>query len=252
MVLAATATKGFEQAGRVPDHDVLWLPGNPGDTYAPGDLVEVTNGVLVRAGDSSANVVARVNKAITCPAATQPFPKLGTSGDGLWGGDTALENTLVPVTPIVPSGTPKYISTFKNHNDQDVVSYVASARILTITTGPGADDDANGGLLFIYEGPGAGEWNIIEDTTEATPSLTLHRDFATAPTSASKIIFFENAAGAGGASLAFGRVDQLDHNDLDMSDGSTDGDWAIYCDAREIAAYMKSLTLPVIRSTQLY
>ena len=56
MALTATATQGFELAGRVPDHDVLWLPGDPGITFTEGDLVIVTNGVLVLATDSAAAV----------------------------------------------------------------------------------------------------------------------------------------------------------------------------------------------------
>lgn len=257
MALTATATQGFEFVRHVEANEILWLPGDPGVTYNTGDLVYLSatagsDGLVIKVGDSTATPIGRVHKTVVCPANTQAFPLPPAFFDD--GG--AQARTLIPVQSFVPAGTPVFKCTFANHVDDTVISYSSSSLYIAATTGNGADDRPNGALVYVYEGPGAGELNVVDDYDHTGGAVELlvqtHRPFNATLTSSSKyIVLSGEAAGQRGISL-MGRCDSKDHNELDSADGQNDGDFVVYGSWHTIAAHLKNLTLPVILKQALY
>lgn len=159
MALTATATQGYEFDRYVAPNEVLWLPVDPGDTIARGDLVSVNadqtsgaddgEGLLDIGAADDTWFVGVALESRTAPAATTVgFPKLGDEAH--WGDVPGnLVNTLVPVIPFVPVGTPVFKCTFKNQVDDTAAAYNASTPSLTGTAALGADDDGNGALIYV-------------------------------------------------------------------------------------------------------
>lgn len=251
MALTATATQGFERAGLVPEGFFLLLPGDPGATYTRGDHVTLTNGVLAAAA-ANGKALGRVVKTVVCPAATVAFPTANEIDYGNFGGD-AKNAALVVVEPFVAVGTQIRKATFASHVDDGVTTYTSATRALVHdAAGYGGNDYPNGALLYVYDGPGAGQVNIVEDYVTATKTITVHRDFAVAPTSDSSFILLSGeAAGDRGISL-LGRIDGADANNLIANDGANDGDYAVFASFEKIAAYLKNLTVPVIDASAIY
>ena len=263
MALTATATQGFEFVRYTTDYEVLWVPGDPGDAIIKGDLMVAgiqsagVTGLYDRSADSQAihGLPGIAQKTVTITAATTAgFPKLSPrASDGYsWGDlDSDVIKTLVPIRPLVPAGVPILKATFANHWDDTVLVYNASTPSLELTTGMTADDYPNGGLIYVYEGTGAGQWNVVDDYDHTGHSdgdlcLVLVRKFNTALDSTSKIIVLGGEAVAH-YGIGFGsRLDQDDENALDCSDGANNGQFVVYADARDIVTYLKNLTLPVI------
>jgi len=250
----ATSLKGFEWEREVALGEMLWIPGDPGVTFTEGDLVEISNGVLVVGTDSGANMIGRVDKTVVCPAAETAFPM---PGNAYWAGDTSEEKTLIPMRPLIPVGTPVLKATFAGQQDETVVSYTAATRAIACTTGFGADDRPNGALLYVYEGPGKGEVNVVEDYDHtggaAELLLICHRAFRTTLTTSSKFIVLSQTSGAVAMGF-FGRLDSdaMADGKLDLTDGQDDGDFTIFMDFRKAAYYLGNLMLPVVRSSLLY
>ena len=230
----------------------MFLPGDPGVTYTKGELCSFSNGVLIAGTDSAANAVFRVDKTVVCPAATQEFVK---PADIIDYRDTDIQKTLVQCTVMVTGGAPVYLANIKNYQDETVVSYDAATRAVEETTGHGADDRPNGALVYVYEGPGIGEVNIIEDYDHtggaAELLLTMHRKFAATLTTSSKYIVLASTAAANAVSL-FGRVDLADADEIDVADGGDDGDYVVYCSWHHIAHYLALGQLPIINRMALY
>jgi hypothetical protein len=254
MALTATATQGFESLRSLDSEETILLPGTPGVTFNRGDVVKMTNGLVAKAGDSEASAIGVVTKTVTVPSATSagfPVPKDYNAGDG-----STEDDTLVMCTLFVSAGCPIFKSTFNGQYDDTVAAYNAATPSLTLTTGLGADSDAIGGLIYVYEGTGAGQVNVVaaydEDGGEAGAKvLTLARKFKTDLSTDSKIIILRGATGAVGIGF-FGRCDlDATQNQLDMQDGSDDGDYIVVMDFRQSTSFVKNLTLPVARTSNV-
>lgn len=255
MALTATVSpQGFEWEREVACGEVMWVPGDPGVTFTKGDLVEMSGGVLILGTDSANTMVGVVQKTVICPAATQAFP---LPGQAYPASQAEAEKTLIPIRPLVPVGTPVLKATFAGHQDETVVSYTANTRAIACTTGFGADDRPNGALLYVYDGPGKGEVNVVEDYDHAGGAAELllicHRAFNATLTTSSKFIVLSQTGGAVAQGF-FGRLDSdaMGDGKLDLTDGQDDGDFTILMDYRKAKDYLDNLTLPVIRSSMLY
>lgn len=258
MALTATATQGFVPYRKVADAEVLLIPGDPGVTYERGNTLTALpalagGGIVTEAADSTANVCGVVQQTTVCPAATQGFPY---PSQVLRRKLDAENLTLVPVVPKVPAGTQVYKATFANHKDDTVISYTAATRAIACTTGFAADDYPNNGLLYVYEGTGAGQVNVVEDYDHtggaAELLLICHRAFAVALDSTSKFIVVSGEAVAEYGIGFFCRMDADTVAALDAGDGAQDGDWVVYLDFREAAEFLKNLTLPVVPREVMY
>jgi hypothetical protein len=252
MAFSETALKNVEPMRHTGRHEIMWLPGDPGVTFTKGELCSLSGGVLIRGTDSAANAVFRVEKTTVSPAATQAFPLYSD----VWPRREASKDlTLVPVQVMVAGGAPVLIANVTNYQDETVVSYTASTRAVAMTTGFGADDRSNSGLAYIYEGPGLGEMNIIEDydhTGGAAELLAIfHRAFATTLTTSSKMIVLSSTSGANAVG-PFGRVDLSDEDQIDCNDGADDGDYVIFGDWQTVGTYLRLGQLPIINRMALY
>ncbi len=249
------ATQGFELLRYTTDHEVLYVPGDPGDTYTRGDVVVSTvgEGLVDPAAAGEDGIIGRVLHTTVCPAASTAFVK---PADFLAGGDATGNACLVPIQVNVSAGVPVYLATFASQADDTVVSYTAATRAIAATTGHTADDYPNGGLLYVYEGPGMGEVNIVEDYDHtggaAELLLITHRAFATALTTASKYIVLSGEAAASRGVGFFGRLDVADANNLATNDGADDGPWVVYLDWRDAAKWLRQLRVPVIKASDLH
>lgn len=256
MALTATATQGFEPFRLVAPDEVLYQPGDPSDTYTRG------HGVVSTAGEGVLDVIAAdevmvgtVQQTIVCPANTVAFPFPIVSP---WKGqvdDTATQLTLIPIRPCVQVGTQVYLATFQNQLDDTVVTYSAANRYIEMTTGAAADDYPNGAYVYVYEGTGAGQINVVEDYDHTGGTvelmLTLHRPFAVALDTTSKFIVVSGEAATNKGVGAFGRCAIGAAGKLDVNDGANDGEFTVYCDWRELADHLKNLRLPVVKSAAI-
>lgn len=260
MPLTAAATQGWEHDRYTQHEEVVWLPGDPGVTYTRGDAVTMgrtvagSGGVLVRStGGSVANPLGAVQKTVICPANTQAFPALDKIA---LDDDSAASKCLVKVRLWVNAGVRIFKVTFAGQVDDTVISYSAASLYIAGTTGHGADDRPNSAMIYVYEGPGAGEVNFVDDYDHTGGAVELllqvHRPFATALTSASKYIVTSGEAAANAGISLFGRIDDKDENELETIDGADDGDYVVYGDYRTIGTYLKNLTLPVIKRQDIY
>jgi hypothetical protein len=254
MALTATATQGFEPYRRVAEDEVLWVPGDPGDTFTRGDVVVFSIGEGVadpRVADEE--VMGRVNKTVVCSATANAMPVFGTDNPtAQWGAIGLTPNdALVEIRPCVTPGTQVYLATFASHHDTALDAYTAGTPSITLTTSPGGNDDPNGALVYVYDGPGKGQWNVIADYDHGSKVATLHRPFATAPTSASSVIILEGEGGGAALGVGFFGRCESDHNNLVVNNGADNGKWMVYADAREIAYHLKNLRLPVILAKDL-
>ena len=250
MALTATATQGFESLRSIDSEETILLPGTPGVTFNRGDVVKMTNGLVAKAGDSEAEAIAVVTKTVTVPSATSagfPVPRDYNAGVG-----STEDDTLVMCTPFINAGCRIFKSTFNGQHDDTVAAYAAGTPSLTLTTSMGADDDGIGGLVYVYEGTGAGQINIVADYVHSTKVLTLARKFKTDLSTDSKIIVLEGA-GSGAAGVGFfGRLDlDATQNQLDVTDGQDDGDYIVVMDFRQSTSFVKNLTLPVARTSNV-
>ena len=256
MALSATASQGFEPYRETNGMDeLLWVPGVPGVTYDRGDMVSIPaagEGVpaLFVDGDFA---IATVAKRIICSANTNGFPKVGKNGTNAWGDiEDGSINALVPLIPLGPRGTQVHRCTFANQtDDENITSYTASTRAI-VTAAVAADDDPNGALLYVYGGPGAGQWNVVIDATATSNTIIVQRQFDTALTAASDIIYLAGAAGDNSGISFFKKLDLVDHDTLEVADGATDGDMLVFMGAQEVGDMLGKLMLPVIRSSLIY
>jgi len=248
MALTATRTYRFEQVGQTTGQEVLYVPGDPGDTYVDGygAVATVGEGICDVLADNEGGRIGRVEKSVVCAAATVAMPNCDV--DVASGADLL---TLIPVKPCIPAGIPIERVTFANHYDCTVAAYVAATRIVTIAAGPGADDYYNGALLYVYDGTGAGQVGVVEDTTNGTPSVTMHRPFKVDLDATSKIIIVAGEAVASRGIGFFNRCESKATGTVTTDQGSDDGDYVVFMDFRNAAFYLKELTLPVIQARYL-
>ena len=255
MPLTATATQGFELLRHTTENEVIYIPGDPGDTLTRNDQVVCTvgEGLADPAAANEGGIIGRVTDTVIMPAASQAFPLPLNDFDPV--AKATADKCLVGLSVNVGKGLPIYLVTFKNHWDDTVISYTASTRAIALTTGMTADDYPNGALLYVYEGPGIGEVNVVEDYDHtggaAELLLICHRAFKTALTSASKLIVVGGEGAASRGVGFFNKCEGADENELTVNQGADDGDYTVFLDWRDAATHLKNLRLPVIPSRWL-
>lgn len=263
MAYAATNPPvGFQEKRILKAGAHVLLPGVPGSTYtrgnalvknAPGNTANA--GLWVEASDSSAAPLAVVTKTVTCPGATTcgfPYSRSGGAMDPSYlADDSNVANTLIPAELIRGGELTVFHVPFGNYTGDEVLAaYTAATPSVTVTTSFGADDDPNGGIIWIYDGPGAGQWNIVTDYAHGTAIATLARKFEVAPTTASKYIMLEGGGSGVGGVGPFGRCDLKDANEVDVSDGVDDGDFIVILSGEMICEAMTRGYLPVALYSQ--
>jgi len=248
MALTGVTTQGFELVGMTTGEEVFYLPGDPGDTFTRGQQVVMSNGVIDDAGDS-VEPHAIVMETVVCPAATVAAPrakdldKIHNNSD---------DNCLVQVKPLVAAGWPIFRVTFANHFDDTLAAYTVGTPSVTLTTSPGANDDTNASLIYVYDGPGAGEILIGADYVHTSKVLTLHRIANATLTAASKIIALEGEGGGVGGIGFLGLMDADTNAAVDAGDGYNDGNWMLWFDWKEAPGLLSKLQVKVIPSKALY
>lgn len=250
-------SQGFELWRYTTENEILWLPGDPGVTFTKGDQVVMdlttagSSGTLIVHAGSAVGVagvgpLGRVMQTTVCPASSTSFPKpaefdpVDRSGSNL---------CLVPVKIDIAAGVPIYRVTFANHQDETVAGY--SAPDITDTTGHSANDYPNGALLYVYEGPGIGEVNIVEDYVHAGPTTKCHRNFATALTTSSKYISLDGEAATFKGVHLFGRCEPEDEDNITVAGGANDGEFVVYGSWQEMGMFLSTLSLPVVNAKHL-
>lgn len=237
----------FRVNRRVGEDEIMMCPVDPGLTTIPGSRYVVSNGVLALAGDSDATPHFAADTARVVPANTQAFVR----PDKVYGpGQQAKDLTLVPFRTLAAAGTLIEIAKIANYEDETVTSWVNGTRTMVVGTGFNTNDYANGALAYIYEGPGQGEVNIVEDYVHSSLSVIFHRPFDATPTTDTKIIFL-NPAAAQQAVAIFGRGDLDNASAFDCEDGVDDGDYMVYADWQMLGAHFKNGHLPVVRTGAL-
>jgi hypothetical protein len=250
MAHTATATQGFEFVGLTSGEEIFLLPGDPGDTHTRGQSVYMNNGVIDDAGDS-VKPFGIVDTTTVCPAATQYAEVAGHLNKIE---NAAEDKCLVPVKMLVAAGFPIFKVTFANHLDEatGLAAYTVGTPSLTLTTSPGANDDTNGAIVYVYEGPGRGEVLIGADYDHASKVLTTHRRAKATLTTSTKVIVLEGAGSGVGGMGFLSRCDSDTNAACDMSDGYDDGDWMFWFDWLEAPSLLHNLTIKVIPSVAFY
>lgn len=250
MTMSISTLLGFKPYRITGPDETLLLPADPGITIARRSLLAGSGGVLINATEGLAPPVVNARLGGTIPAASQAFPV--PSGMGARHAYADENKTLIPVKTKVPSGTQVYLVKINGYADETTVTWTASTRTIVCTTGFAVNDYPNGALVYIYEGPGAGELNVVEDYVHSSLSLIMHRNFSATLTTSSKFIVLASASAANAVSPIFGRMDNQDVDEVEVDDGANDGDWCVYGDWYDIARNLKNGWLPVIESTAIY
>lgn len=258
---ATNAPTGFNESWELDCSQLIYVPGVPGTTYERGNALvktavgATTNaGLFVEASDSSAAPLLVVAKTTVCSSATSAgFPYDTGSGvnPSALADDSALSKSLIPCQFMRGGGVRVYNVPFANYTGDEVLAaYSASNPSVTFTTSSGANDDPNGGIIYIYDGPGAGQWNHIVDYVHSTAVATLARKFEVAPTTASSYIVLEGEGSNVGGVGILGRCDIAGANTVDVEDGADDGDFLVVLDGRMVSTAMHRGYLPVALYSQ--
>lgn len=202
---APRVSQGFELIGNMfgpapnPNKYIL----TPNTAFNKGDMVVLTNGMVAKAAAGATNVLGVMAKSYTTtenPAAKQT-----------WG--------LVYDNPFNI-----YRCSFDDH--RDAVATGGTATTLIDTNLSTSNNDVwNGAMLWIYDGPGAGDVRIVKDYVGANDTLVVEEPFSAVPTTASKYILLGEAGAVGDVIFpgATG-VDLKDENTIDASAPNKDGD----------------------------
>lgn len=244
MTLTSSEVAGFSSYRKVSGDTIFWVAGDPGVTFAKGDKINMENGVaaLAAADDASFGTVVQ---SVTCPANTTAFAvpsaHIVNRQDA-----TPQFSTLVPIRLDLTGEVHAEKCLFKNHMDDTVSSYTSGTRtIVHAGSALGSDDEGIGGLLYVYEGPGKGEVNIVEDYTTSSKSIVCHRPFNATLTSSSKFILL-GTVGADNGVGQLSRLELADEDELDVTNGTDNGNYQVVLDWREAAVFLNKLQLPVI------
>lgn len=228
---------------------IFFVPGDPGVTYTKGDMVyrsvatTGTGGCILADVDGTAPAIGRVAKTVVCPAATVAFPS-PLNFDPADESDSK-NKCLVPIELLAPAQD-IYNAPVESYIDTTVTSWTPSTRSLVVGAGSGGDHGLPGGLVYIYDGPGKGQWNMVEAYTHGTLTAVLHRIFDVVPTNASSIVIFAGENVAAGAGCSFGgRVDK-DNNAIVVNDGYEDGPYIVVPNWSDLNACITGGYLPVL------
>ena len=174
-MLVARKTEGFERVG-----NLAGFPANPrkyeltpGIAFQRGDLVALDGGRVVKATPSSARILGVMAETI----AAEDNPSGKTTFGAVY--DHPLDIFRASIAGHVDSTATG--GTLTTLVDSALPAAVADAYV--------------GGVLYIYEGPGAGAVRTVVDYDEVSKTLTVNEPFPAAPTAATKYVLI----GAGDA-----------------------------------------------------
>jgi hypothetical protein len=196
MTLTATrTTPGFELLhnlmGFAPNPTLY--PLTPNTAFTQGDMVVLTNGLVAKAAAGATNVLGVMAETITTTDNPSGNRKLATVHDNPFN---------------------VYRCSFSGHRDATATGGTTTTLVDT-TLATSTDGVWTGALLYIYDGPNAGEWRIVAGYTGATDTLTVTKPFPTAITNASKYILLGNGSAAGDViSTGTVGVDLVDENTI--------------------------------------
>jgi hypothetical protein len=217
MAFSVTATKqATDDLGLFNSEEIMWLPMDPGVAFTRGEFASMSNGVLI-AGAADAQCPIRVLATKTASAATG---NAFTSPRGLDVANRTADLTLMPCQ-VLANKEPMFRTKMGNYVDETVVTYSAASRYIECTTGFGADDRPNGAVAYVYEGAGAGEFNVVEDYDHAGGAVNLmlvfHRPFTATLDTTSKVVVFGSDGGA--AAISFlGGSGLKDKDEIDVDE----------------------------------
>lgn len=249
MALTATSSPlGFDNiVGYTTGKEEFYVPGDPGDVLTRGHSVTKTAGegfVDICATDEVS--FGTVRKTVTMAAATTGHPNPESAEPCF---DTT--DTLALINPAVAAGIPIRVVTFSGQVDDTVASYDGTVPEIIMSTGCGADHRSAGAIVYIYDGPGAGQIGTVASYAHSGIHLVLDRKFEVAPTSASSIIVLSGEAATYKGIGFFGRIG-ADNNNLTADNGADNGMWMVFADFRKLNRYLHQLTLPVIPASSIY
>lgn len=256
MSFSVATMQGIKPYRTLGAREYFFVPGSAATTYTRGNraFITPTTGMLVTATDGDTFAPFTIERTVTCAAATQPFPRLADFQPAKYALDEASKG-LVLVSAAIPAGTPISRAKIKNYADETVTAYSAASRYIGVTTGFATDDRPNGALVYVYEGPGAGEINIVEDYDHTGGAVELlvqtARPFNATLTTASKVIILASASGTNPLSM-FGRADLADGDELDVTDGYDDGDFMVLGGFRELHQHITNGWLPIANAGAMY
>jgi len=195
---ASRTTNGFEpkynKLGGIVDNAVEYEL-TPGAAFSAGDMVVLTANKVAKAAANATNVLGVMAETIAAadnPATTKTMGRV-------------YDNPFIV-----------YRCSFADHRDASATGGTTTTLVDTALS-TSSDDDWNGALLYIYEGPAVGSIRTVKDYTGSSDTLTVEEPFPTAPTTASKYILL----GAGGAGDVINRgsigVDLKDENTIDAN-----------------------------------
>lgn len=247
---ASKVSQGVEFHRATESNEVMFVPGTVSTTYEEGDFCTVSSaGLLVKATANAAAIV-RVAKKTAVPANTVAFPVAAGFGLNLADAGDSKNATLVPVESIVPVGTKVLRATFKDHKDDNVLSYNAAGRYVALSTGLAADDYPNGAIAYVYDGKGAGQVNLVEDYDHTGGAvekmLVFYRPFAVDLDSTSKLIVLSGEAVATRGIHPFGNCGLADEDEIEMDDHANDGKFIVYESWEKLPALLKDLQIPFV------
>jgi len=195
---ASRTTNGFEpkynKLGGTVDNAVDYEL-TPGVAFSAGDMVVLTANRVAKAAANATNVLGVMAETIAAadnPAATTTYGRV-------------YDNPFIV-----------YRCSFADHRDATATGGTTTTLVDTALS-TSSDDDWNGALLYIYEGPAAGSIRTVKDYTGSSDTLTVEEPFPTAPTTASKYILL--GAGGSGDVINIGSfgVDLKDENTIDAN-----------------------------------
>ncbi len=228
MAFSQLAQTGFAAYGETRGDEEFLLLGDPGVAFKTGDLCvcnRTSLNVLIKATDSLPPPYFRVTRSVTCPAASQAAPK---PDDTYRPGIDSASDCLVPVTRVgAVARQPIMQAKVNGYIDETVTTWTAGTRVIVLGTGMNTNDYSNGGLVYVYEGPGIGEMGVIESYVHATTHIVMHRNFIATLTTDSKLLIYAKAAGDNAVG-PWGRMDVYDEDQLDVTDGSDDGNFMMF------------------------
>ena len=251
MAFSQTSLSYCQPQRRFIDDEIVWLQGDPGVTYHKDAACAMSGGVLIAATDSLDAKFFPVRDVVCSAATGNAF----TNPKDLFPGNPTTDTTWIPCR-VLTSGSPS-VRTVKlyGYADETVVTYSAGSKYIQCTTGFGADDRPNGSIVYVYEGPGQGEVNVVEDYDHAGGAtnllLELHRPFKATLTTASKFIVLGSTAAANAASF-WGLGDLYDVDQVDVIDGADDGNYIFAYSARTCVEYLKHGWAPILPAAGIF
>lgn len=262
--MAATFTPTFTTSRNAVKHrywegEILYVPGDPGDTYNEGDLVTFTVGEgiadAVGANELPMGVVAPTPQ-IVCPSSTSAgFPRFRNGSADIGKILTDEMKTLVPIIPWCAMGTQIRYVRFEDYLTDDVASYSSSGPYAALTTGVTANDYPNGALVLAYSGTGIGQWNVVADYVHTGGSVELqldfHRKFSTDLDSTTDLLILAGEGATNKGVGFFGRTGPEDSGNVEVDQHADDGVLCVFADARTISYDLERGLLPVVHSTAM-